>query len=665
MQTVPVTGSSADARAHRPYRMSPQPAAAPRPPAALLDYAVLAALICVATWLLIGDFAVRLANTSSDEGLIGYAYFFRDPALFRHDAHMTYWGPAALASMMNWLPAALFKYAGVPPEIFHWLFVFAQNVLLALAIYRFATVTSGSRAVAWLAALFVLAFRPHWWNIGLFADLDWVPYAAWLALPLLVYAAGFALEGRLIATAAALLAGGLVHPVHGLFATAMIGGYWALLWLREGGNRELLIRAAALIAVTAAYALPVLVSKSGMIEAPLSEVLPKLINNGHVNPWASAGCSYCLPTFLRNASVVLIVAALAVVAVRRADLRPRTGLFLAACIAVTAAGSALHALAYVTESVPLLRVVGTRASALLLACCVPLAIALAWRMFLGAEPALRLAAAFLLVFPSPATMLAALLLFAMPAGAAGRLARAGGYLCQTAGAVLFTVVLARHVPKLGPRVDLYLLQPVLGTDHIPMAFGYQTIQFPVYSKVVAVLLAAMVLWQVLSSTRRGGAAAGQAVTASPWLWGLLAAMIAAYLMRWNMQSGRLATSGEPREYYEVQAWVRTATAANASFIVGHTSVYEGWRSLTRHPAIAPHAVCAVYFCPVEAVARDRKMEEFYARVRKSSYIDLDAGALREFARIFGGDYAVRRKAWGALDLPVAYENARYVVYDLR
>ena len=627
-----------------------------------VDQLVIAGLIVVSTCLLIGDFGVRLANTSTDDGVVGYALFFQQPQLFRLDAQMTSWGPVALASMMNWLPGVALKYAGMSPELWYWLLVFLENVLLGLAVFRFSIVTSGSRPVAWLAALFVLAFRPHWWNIGLFADVDWMPYAAWVALPLLVYAAAYALEGRVYASAIALLAGGLLHPVHGLFATATIAGYWALVRLRGGTNRDLAVRACLLVVVTAVFSAPVIVAKSGIPEAPPSVLLPLLLNNFHTNPWASPGCSFCLPMFLRNLPVTLMVAALAVLAVRRANLRSGTGLLVAASIAVTLAASALHVAAYFLESVPLLRVIGTRSSVLLLIYCVPLMVALAWRMWLTAGPIVRMMAAYLLVLPSPAALLAAVPLFVSAEGVSSRTGR----WCRILGTALFAFVLARHVPKLGPRIDLYLLAPLMDPGTIPFIFGYQTIQFPLYAKLIPLALAAMVAWLVIPANRGTRAApAWLPAPAGRWAAGLLSVMIACYLLMWNRQSGALATRGEPREYFEVQAWARAATAADASFVVGYASQYEGWRNFTRRPAVTPHAICAVYHCPVSSVARDRRMKEFYARVDRPSYIALDAAGLREFARTFGGDYAVRRREWGVVDLPVAYQNDRYVVYDLR
>ena len=181
--------------------------------AARSDQVVLGCLAAVATYLLIGDFGVRLANTSTDDGLVAYAYFYRYPELFARDAHMLNFGRAALASMLNWLPALLFKYAAVPPELLFWAFTFLQSVLLAVAMYRLAMVMVANREAALIAAVFTLAWQPHWWNAALFADLYWMPYGAWSALPFFLFAGAFALQLRLVPTVLGLFVGGLIHPI--------------------------------------------------------------------------------------------------------------------------------------------------------------------------------------------------------------------------------------------------------------------------------------------------------------------------------------------------------------------------------------------------------------------------------------------------------------------
>jgi hypothetical protein len=624
--------------------------------ARLLDQIAIAVLVALSTYLLIGDFGVRLANTASDDGLVGYAYFFKFPELFVQDARMLNMGPSMLSTMLNWLPAALFKYAGVPPEICFWLFTFLQNILLALAVYRLTIVMTQSRESAWIAAIFTLAFRPHWWNMGLFADVDWMPYGSWSALPFLVFAGSYALEQRLGWTAMTLLIGGLVHPILGLFAAAMIGAYWLLLALRERKIRVIIVPYAVLGVTTIAFLLPMVLAKLSIDETPSAQILSMLLNNGHTIPWKSPDCTYCMPLFLKGLVAVSLMTALALAAAGHPSVHPGLRLFLLACAAVAFAACLLHIIAYFTKSATILRVVTFRSTILLLIFTVPPVIALAWRQFSGARILPRLLASYVVALPSPMALLAALLVLPrVDRQKRGAMARVSFMV----GAVLLGLLAVHQVPLIGTALDAGLISKVLSPAAIETYFGFRS------NAAVLILawLCAIAAWQWWRSSKR--IADANPTGSTKIALAVLAAPLIAFLLASNYQAGRAATTGEAREYFEVQAWARASTPRDASFIVTSTSVYEGWRNFTHRPNVTPRTLSCFYVCSQAALDYDRKITAFYARVGHASYIDMDAPSLREFARQFGGNFAVRRKEWKPVDLPIAFQNASYVVYDLR
>jgi hypothetical protein len=519
-----------------------------------------------------------------------------------------------------------------------------------------------SREAAWIAALFTLAFRPQWWNMGLFADLDWMPYGAWMALPFLVYAGAYALDRRLRLTAVTLLIGGLIHPILGLFAAAMIGAYWLLLSIRERKIRDSCGPFVVIGLTVAIFLLPILITRLGIEEAPSPQVLSEVLRNGHAIPWDNPSCSYCMPFFLRVMVIVPTMAALALFGAGGTTTHPNLRVFLLACTLVAFAACLLHVMAYFSGNVTILRVISSRSTILLLVFSVPPVIALAWRQFQSAAPFVRLLAGYLIVLPSPAALLAALLV--LPSVSERRAAQSNRkaiLVCQAIGAALFVLLLARHIPKLGPRVDIYLLERVFNTATIPLYFGYQTIQFPWFSLLAATFLGLVFAWQCY--TKRQARSVVPTTNFSPPAWTLVA-WIVAYLLAWNHSSGQQATTGEARDYYEVQVWVRAATPVDARFILGGTSVYEGWRNFTHRPQISLRG-CRFYSCPKSSISEGAKYSGFFAQHGNAGFTGLNTEGMRSFARTFGGEYAVRRKAWAPLNFPVAYENAGYVVYDLR
>lgn len=631
------------------------------------DRIFLVVLTLVSTYLLIGDFGVRLANTSTDDGLVSYSYYFKFPERYLPDANLRNWAPAGLASMLNWLPAVLFKYVGVEPEIFYWLFAFLQNVLLALAMHHLAMVMTGSREAALISALFTLAFRPHWWNMGLFSDLDWMPYGAWMALPFLVFAGAFALERRLIMTAGMLLVGGLIHPILGLFAGAMFGAYWFLLAFRERSTRELFAVCLVFGGGGLVFMLPAILARSGIEEAPAFHILTLVLQNGHALPWANPGCGYCMPLFVKSLLLVPVMAILALVASRHVSMHKRLSLFLLGSAAVASIAFLLHVAAYFAHNATLLRVIGTRSTILLLIFAVPPAIAYACLTLTEAKPFKRVLAALFIILPTIATGLS--LLLARPR-ASGRESVTGfgqwvSRACYAASVAIFALLVVGVFPRARDFVDLHLIEPVIGPGYKSLLFTYLSwgYKLPVLAVAIAAVVCAALFWQSRGSPGKSVITvfAGKGIS----LIGIfLMTMITVYLLVTNHKTGQAATSGEAREYYEVQAWARASTAVDASFVVAETSVYEGWRNYTRRARVSPGG-CGFYICSKSGLEQASKVTEFFAQHGNAGYAGLDSDGLKAFAKSYGGDYAVRRKTWQPVELPVVFENAAYVVYDLR
>lgn len=628
-----------------------------------LDPLCLAILVGISTHLLIGDLGVRLANTSSDEGLVAFSYFLKFPERFAQDEGLRNWAPAALVSMMNWLPALLFKYAGVPPEFFYGLFVYAQNILLALAMYRLAMVMTGSRESALISAIFTLAFRPHWWNMGLFADIDWMPYGAWLALPFLIYAGAYALDQRTTKMACMLLIGGLVHPILGLFAGAIFGGYWLLLSLQERGLQKTAIPLAALLVTVTIFLLPVIYAKLGSEEVHTSQMLEMILKNGHAIPWANPECSYCMPLFVRSLLIVPIIAALALVAARHPSMHGSMRLFMSAAAVVVCAACLLHFAAYLMRDLTLLRVIFSRSTILLLVFSVPPVVALAWGAFRDVGTFKRVVAGSFMMLPSPATGLS--LLLTQPLMSGGGFGKWVARACHAAGAFLFVLTAVRFVPQLREYIDPLIVDQWMASAYKPLFFNYQSwgVKLPVLAVVISGLVFLALVWRSRHVRQNEVSLAPPGGGLSPSAACILV-LLGVYLLFTNYKSGLAGTSGEAREYYEVQAWARTSTPETAQFVVAETSVYESWRNYTHRARVSPGG-CGFYVCSKAGLERGREVSAFFAQKGYSSIAALDTNGLRLFAETFGGDYVVRRRSWRALELPVVFENEGYVVYALR
>ena len=654
----------------------------------------LIAVAAVATFILIGNVDVRVANASSDDGLIGYSYFFKYPDRFGVDAAFTNYAPAALTSMMNWLPGLLFKHANIDPEPLNLLFVYAQNVLLALSVFYLAWTLVRRLDIAWITALFVLGARPHWMNLALYGDLDWMPYPGNLAIPPLLFSIAFALQERRLAALVLALIGGLVHPLLGAFTVAIVFLLWTFEYVRprvgaDRSAREWWLATLGLMAVTLVFVAPSLVLSLHTPQVPASQLLPTILSNGHTIPWANPDCSYCLPTFVTNSIAVAAFTGLGWFALRLPGIAPNSGRLILAAAIVAGVSLLVHVLAYIAGIEGILKLLLHRSSILLILCGAPLAIAWVWTAFEEGLQSGRWIRAFVasrfLIAPSVAVEFTAMLILApLNSGSAVRAAvreRLATAL-RVLGYGLFGLAIARELPRARNLVESVRIALRVPNQAVAPFFNVESHLFELWLASLAVIgLVWLVARRADLSKRRPTFAGGTPFAASPVVTVVVIAALAAGTFLVNASHARIAMSGESRLFADVQRWARTSTGAGDAFIVANTSVYGGWRNYTHRPTVAPYPVGGVYFYPLTAMAYNRRLARFYAEVLGLKledvsrrliderefwefYSRLDERGLRLFARTFGGKYLVRRSEWPALALPIAFRNAGYVVYEI-
>src|ERR1700687_1181894 len=249
------------------------------------DYLVLAALASAIVAFRIHDWQIRLAMVSGDDSLAAVAFYFARPDEFVNDIYIQAWAPVALSSLIDWLPALAYKFAGVHPHFFFVAFTVLQFVLLALAMFYLATVMTESRPVAWLTAVFTMVWQPHWWNPALIGGLDWMPYANWFALAFLIYALVSVVRHQRWRAYAALLLGALIHPIMGTIGAVIAAAYISSEALPSRHVARIAEAGMAVVLIAGLSAIPLLISNQGVDYIPGTS---DSLTSPHARPWAVA-----------------------------------------------------------------------------------------------------------------------------------------------------------------------------------------------------------------------------------------------------------------------------------------------------------------------------------------------------------------------------------------
>jgi hypothetical protein len=618
----------------------------------LTDQLGLLVLASAATFLLVGDFNVRMASIPGDDGPIAYTWYFLNPSSFRLDIFMQEWAQSAGVSMLNWLPALVVKHFGVGPEPIAEIFVYLQNVVLALAVFRLGFAVTSSRVVAWLSAIFVLGARPHWWNLAVYGDLDWMPYTGWMSLAFLTAATAYALESRWVASVVLVSIGSLIHPVLGLAAVFSLGAYYCWLAFQTARFRKVFLGAGLFASVAAVSLAPALMVVSRITEAPSPDVFHQIASGGHGEPWADLG-HWMGHIFIGNLIAVFSVILLGIVFFKEEPDSANVKPFFAIVTLIALSGCILHLTAYYLESPRLFRLLATRWTIYLMVIATPLAVGIAAKHLCYGTWRDRILAGYFLILPSYMSVAAAALVWQR--GLFGRT----GKLLSAVGLVLFGVVLARHLPWIGSQIDDLFVRIGLSQDLLTRLFRFETDTRGLLApSVIVLLLVGIPACAYLSKLRPKMSVAAFALLAALPMAGLL--LLA------DFRQGMVATSQEGRDYYDAQVWARSKTPSDSAFIVqGRLWSYQSWRTLTRRPVVAASPVTTFYVVSANSAAYNERLRLFYKERGKARYSQLDGSDLRAFADRFGADFVVRRIESPLRELRTVFQNSTYVIYQLR
>ncbi len=212
-------------------------------------------LLSVVTTVQTGDFRVRLASTSVDYNPVTYSYYFQNPEHFKGDIISTYASSFVFATMQNWLPALLLKTFNISPVFSAWVFFILQNVLLGLAVFRFTRLATGKNDIAWLAVFFAFSAEPLKWNLANYGSPHY-PLALYLAMPILIFAAAELTQGRIFLVGILLLLSALIHPAITINFELIVGIFFLVQYLLAGERRNFLTGMIILTGVAIICALP-------------------------------------------------------------------------------------------------------------------------------------------------------------------------------------------------------------------------------------------------------------------------------------------------------------------------------------------------------------------------------------------------------------------------
>ena len=129
----------------------------------------------------VGNIQLGISNASSDDGIIAHAISYVSPQIFINDLQANTFRIETPTSLMNLIPAIAYRNLHIDPLFFWIFFLVVQTILYPISIYGITKIITHTKKQAVLITVLFINFRPQTRNLSYSGDLDWMPYAMWLA----------------------------------------------------------------------------------------------------------------------------------------------------------------------------------------------------------------------------------------------------------------------------------------------------------------------------------------------------------------------------------------------------------------------------------------------------------------------------------------------------
>jgi hypothetical protein len=580
------------------------------------------------TQALIGNFRIRLANTSSDDGLVATAYIYKYPDRFQQDVHALNNLSASMSSLMGWIPAVSFKYLNIKPEYFAFLFVYLQNILLGLATYDLTYTLIKKREWSFLVAVFVYYARPYDWNLAAYGDLEWMAYAGYLALPFCLFAISSYIKARFKLTYFSLLLAALIHPSLGFMTNFILGlNVFVNALLEKKNLLHLTKKVLPHIVVLILSMLPMQLLTAGKLIKLNHQDYQLIFNNGHIAPWATLDANFTNAAVTAGYMLISLVI-LNFAALLQLAKKPTFARFIFISIGGVLILALVHYLAVTYYLDDLYKLILTRATQLLVFILMPYAFLSFSRQIKAQQPTFLFFIVFLLFLG---------------------IYKPNIFFAMSLSYLIFQIFALKF--------SRYLSLWETGFILVMIWLFYRTIAKGFVPDPVLTLYAVVYLVVALTLSKYAK------FYPKLVIYGLsLLMMISSLQLSKNI--GLAATRGDAVDYFLMQNWVKHNTLEKSLFVVLESPTYRGWRNYTYRPLFNPQEYVNVYVNTTYAAKHNVAFAQFEADYL-AAYHNLTRDELywRELKKRFGVSYLVT-KSHTLFAFPIAFKNPSFTLYQI-
>lgn len=325
-------------------------------------------IVCVFAYFIstVGNIPLSISHASSDDGIIAHAISYVYPEIFINDMQANTFRIETPTSLMNLIPALAYRHLTLDPVFFWVFFLMLQNILYPVSIYGIASFITTSRKKAIIVTILFLNFRPQTRNLSYSGDLDWMPYAMWLAESFFVFAIYLYFRNLRKTSYVSILISCLIHPSLGIWMLASYILFDYLVKKNEKKTSKPPILAVLLFSMFLTYNYFYIREQTN--HDVDEDYLNTIFSNSHFRSVDIFRNDFNVYTIINSSIIFLVGLAIYFVSTthtKDAVMQNTLYVFIKISFAISIIGILVQALGLLTKNVDLVRLLGTRFTSIL------------------------------------------------------------------------------------------------------------------------------------------------------------------------------------------------------------------------------------------------------------------------------------------------------------
>lgn len=609
-----------------------------------------------------GNINLGISQASSDDGLISHAISFANPELFIHDSRANSFRIETPTSIMNLLPALSYQFFSINLTYLWLIFLILQTVLLPVAVFGIVQTLERDKYKAAIVTVLFLNLRPQMRNLSYSGDLDWMPYAMWLAESFLVFSILLYLKKQRNKSYILLTISCLIHPSLGvwIFLFFLIADFYILNKSRRSKQKFWHVPLFSMVTITIFLLSNYIYLNNELYRSPTKDYLSSVFENRHFNSISIFSNEFEVYAIV-NSSIIMLIGTIIYVIFSLDKLKDSSWNCLlrfvySACF-VSLVGVFIQIFSLLTENITLVRLMGTRFTSVFSVLISIVFLLLLINEKLDSKTKIVLSITFLF-FPGAATI------FLIAIFKAFKNWKLVSLKMKTVVLIFVTITIVSNF-RLANYVFSQLIENQAGTyiltlENTNLVIRNFFLTFLTYE--IQIFFYVIVLSTTLAFHK--SSYRNESVLNVDKNKKLVASILILLLLTGKFFTTNNRFDSRDKNFMLVQNWAKRNSEASSSFLVLVETTYNGWRNYAQRPKITLEADYSPYGFYKSNVAISEKLEKV---LQKHSNINLQRPSeslVLDLSYSLSLDYIVTSIKNEAYSFQIAYENSDYRIYRI-